>query len=122
MYRRACSRASRSFRQRGHPSGLCRGGIFRAARSVLRSCGHHESGPLPNSMRVESVLAGGHPRSHNESMVHAMVVAGLIERRGRGWSLMRRTMRKFNNTEPGIVNDPQFVRVSFHFDRDSGTG
>ena len=35
---------------------------------------------------------------------------------------MRRTMRKFNNTEPGIVNDPQFVRVSFHFDRDSGTG
>lgn len=32
-------------------------------------------GALPNSMRVESVMAGSHPRSRNESMVHAMVVA-----------------------------------------------
>ena len=39
-----------------------------------------------------------------------------------GGPLMRRTMREFNNTEPGIVNDPQFVRVSFRLDQDSETG
>ncbi len=58
------------------------------------------------------------PRPRNESMAHAMVVAGLMERRGRGWPLMRRTMREFNGTEPGLVNDGggKFVRVTFRLD------
>ncbi len=73
-------------------------------------------GALPNHMRVESVRSGTHPRSRNESMAHAMVVAGLMEKRGRGWPLMRRAMREFNDTEPEIVNEPHgggFVRVVF---------
>ncbi len=75
-------------------------------------------GTLPNHMRVESVRFGSHPRSRNESMAHAMVVAGLMEKRGRGWPLMRRTMRDFNGTEPELVNEERdgFVRVTFQLD------
>ena len=75
-------------------------------------------GALPNHMRVDSVRAGSLPRSRNESMAHAMVVAGLMERRGRGWPLMRRSMLEFNGTEPELVNDEngQFVRVKFPLD------
>ena len=78
-------------------------------------------GSLPNHMEVESVRAGSRPRSRNESMAHAMVVAGLMERRGRGWPLMRRTMREFNGSEPEIVNEERgkFVRVTFRLDSDA---
>ena len=72
-------------------------------------------GALPNHMTVESVRAGSRPRSRNESMAHAMVVARLMERRGRGWLTMSRAMRAFNGTEPEILNDrdDKFVRVTF---------
>ena len=72
-------------------------------------------GALPNHMTVESVRAGGRPRSRNEAMAHAMSVARLVERRGRGWLTMRRAMRAFNDTEPELVNDEggKFVRVTF---------
>ena len=72
-------------------------------------------GALPNHMGVESVRSGSRLRSRNESMAHAMVVARLMEKRGRGWPLMRRSMREFNGTEPEIVNDERkkFVRVTF---------
>lgn len=75
-------------------------------------------GTLPNHMRVENVRSGSLPRSRNESMAHAMMVAGFMEKRGRGWPLMRRAMRDFNGTEPDIVNeeDGKFVRVAFHLD------
>ena len=78
-------------------------------------------GTLPNHMEVESVCAGSRPRSRNESMAHAMVVAKLMERRGRGWPLMRRTMREFNGTEPDILNEQRgkFVRVTFRFGPDA---
>ena len=77
-------------------------------------------GTLPNHMEVESVRAGSRPRSRNESMAHAMVVAKLMERRGRGWPLMRRTMRDFNGTEPDILNEERgkFVRVTFRLNQD----
>ena len=77
-------------------------------------------GALPNHMAVESVRSGSRLRSRNESMAHAMVVAGLMERRGRGWPLMRRAMREFNGTEPEIVNDERekFVRVTFRLEED----
>ena len=77
-------------------------------------------GTLPNHMAVESVRAGSRPRSRNESMAHAMVVAKLMERRGRGWPLMRRTMREFNGTEPDILNEERgkFVRVTFRLNQD----
>ena len=79
-------------------------------------------GALPNHMEVESVRSGSRPRSRNESMAHAMVVARLMERRGRGWPVMRRAMREFNGTEPELVNEERgkFVRVSFRIDLDSG--
>ena len=65
--------------------------------------------------------AGSRLRSRNESMAHAMVVAKLMERRGRGWPLMRRTMREFNGTEPNILNEERgkFVRVTFRLDHDT---
>ena len=74
-------------------------------------------GTLPNHMEVESVRAGSRPRSRNESMAHAMVVARLM---GRGWPLMRRTMRDFNGTEPNLLNEDRgkFVRVTFRLNPD----
>ena len=78
-------------------------------------------GTLPNHMREDSVRSGSLPRSRNESMAHAMVVAGLMERRGRGWPLMRRAMMEFNSTEPELVNEEsgRFVRVTFRIDAHS---
>ena len=75
-------------------------------------------GALPNHMQVESVRAGSRPRSRNESMAHAMVVARLMERRGRGWPMMRRAMREFNGTEPELVNEERgrCVRVRLRID------
>jgi len=77
-------------------------------------------GALPNHMAVASVRSGSRPRSRNESMAHAMVVARLMEKRGRGWPLMRRAMREFNGTEPELANDERekFVRVTFRLEPD----
>ena len=75
-------------------------------------------GTLPNHMRVESVRAGAHPRSRNESLANFMLAMGFMEQRGRGWPLLRQAMREFNDTEPELVHDKQsrFVRVSFVLD------
>ena len=72
-------------------------------------------GALPNHMTVGQARAGGAPRSRNEMMANAMVVRGLMERRGRGWLRMRHSMKRFNGTEPDLENDAQsrFVRVTF---------
>ncbi len=72
-------------------------------------------GTLPNHMRVENVRSGGNPRSRNELMANAVLVARLMEQRGRGWPVMRRAMREFNGTEPELVQDEggKFVRVTF---------
>ena len=72
-------------------------------------------GTLPNHMKVENVRSGGNPRSRNELMANAILVARLMEQRGRGWPVMRRAMREFNGTEPEIVQDEggKFVRVTF---------
>ena len=71
-------------------------------------------------MTVERVRAGANPRSRNEAMAHFMAGMGFMERRGRGWLIMRREMRAFNGTEPDLVNDDRnrFVRVSFSSDSD----
>ena len=72
-------------------------------------------GALPNHMTVEQARRGGAPRSRNEMMANAMVVRGLMERRGRGWLTMRHAMARFNGTEPELINDERnrFVRVTF---------
>lgn len=72
-------------------------------------------GALPNHMTVERARSGGMPRPRNEAMAHAMVVLGFMERRGRGWLRMRHAMRRFNGTEPELLNDGDagFVRVVF---------
>ena len=71
-------------------------------------------GALPNHMTVESVRAGGRPRSRNELMVNALVAARMMETRGRGWLLMKRAMANHGLPEPEIVNDPvgRVVRVT----------
>ena len=78
-------------------------------------------GTLPNHMEVESVRSGSRLRSRNESMAHAMVVAKLMEKRGRGWPLMRRAIREFNGTEPELFNEERekYVRATFRLDPDS---
>ena len=77
-------------------------------------------GALPNHMTVEQAQMGGAPRSRNEMMANAMVVRGLMERRGRGWLAMRHAMRNFNGTKPTLENyeRDRFVRVTFHFEPD----
>ena len=72
-------------------------------------------GALPNHMTVERATGGGAPRSRNEMMANAMVVRRLMERRGRGWLVIRHAMRKHNGTEPTLENDPisRIVRVTF---------
>lgn len=72
-------------------------------------------GALPNHMTVDQAREGGAPRSRNEMMAKAMVVRGLMERRGRGWLTMRQAMRRFNGTAPDLVSDERnrFVRVTF---------
>ena len=71
-------------------------------------------GSLPSRMTVDSVRAGGRPRSRNELMVNAMVVARLMERRGRGWLLMKEDMARHNRPEPEIENqrDGRTVQVT----------
>ena len=78
-------------------------------------------GTLPNTMTPESVRAGGRPRSRNESLANFMTVVGMMEQRGRGWSVMRRAMLEHNGTEPVLDADrsSRFVRVIFQI---SGTG
>lgn len=72
-------------------------------------------GALPNHMTADQARKGGAPRSRNEMMANAMVVRGLMERRGRGWLAMRRAMMRFNGTEPALENDERnrLVRVTF---------
>lgn len=73
-------------------------------------------GALPNHMTADSVRAGGRARSRNESLANYLLALGFMERRGRGWPVMRREMQEFNSTEPEIEHDPdsRFVRVRFH--------
>lgn len=75
-------------------------------------------GTLPNHMTAEQARAGGAPRSRNEMMANAMVVRKLMERRGRGWLLMRHEMRAFNGTDPELINDEggRYVRVIFRLE------
>lgn len=75
-------------------------------------------GGLPNHMSVESVRAGGHPRSRNELMANYMLGMGFMEQRGRGWPVMHRAMREFNGTEPTISQGDSgaFVRLRFHLE------
>lgn len=74
-------------------------------------------GALPNHMTPESAMAGGYPRSRNELMANFLVTKGMMEQRGRGWPIMRRAMREFNGTEPGLqhAEGARSVRVVLRF-------
>lgn len=76
-------------------------------------------GSLPNHMDVQHVLRGALPRARNQQLAHFMQVSGLMERRGRGWPLMREAMRTFNQTEPELLHDRdnRAVRVRFWLGR-----
>lgn len=79
-------------------------------------------GTLPDHGIVESMLAGGAPRARNETMANLLAEADLMEKRGRGWPLMRNAMRRFNGTEPRLINRPDgdLVRVILYFHPASG--
>lgn len=71
-------------------------------------------GTLPNHMTEATVLAGAAPRARNQLIAHFLLVSRLMERRGRGFPIMRKEMRAFNGTEPGLLSsaDGRFVRVT----------
>ena len=72
-------------------------------------------GTLPNHMSVPAVCAGGRTRSRNELMANYMLDRQFMEKRGRGWMVMRKAMAEFNNTEPELQHDEasRFVSVVF---------
>ena len=76
-------------------------------------------GALPNHMDVQRVLRGALPRARNQQLAHFMLVSGLMERRGRGWPIMRAAMRSFNHTAPELLHDEgsRVVRVRFWLKR-----
>lgn len=90
------------------------------SKVLLEAYRHHiditSPGGLPNNIDADSVRAGGHPRSRNELMAYYMLSLGFMEQRGRGWPLMRKVMREFNNTEPELIcaKDRTYVRLRFH--------
>ena len=77
-------------------------------------------GALPNHMTVEQARSGGAPRSRNEMMANAMVVAGLMERRGRGWLTMRHARRTFNRVGQRPAQPPRAGYVPAMIQRESG--
>ena len=81
-------------------------------------------GTLPNNMTTDHVRAGANPRSRNESLAHFMAGMGFMERRGRGWLIMRSEMLAFNGTEPDLLNDARnrFVRLTFRLATHAETG
>ena len=72
-------------------------------------------GALLNHMTVAAVQTGGRTRSRNEQMANYMLDRRYMERRGRGWLVMRNAMQEFNGTEPTLDHDAQsrFVTVTF---------
>ncbi len=74
-------------------------------------------GTLTDHRTVEAGRAGGAPRARNRKIANLLVEAGLMERRGRGWPLMRDAMREFNGTEPHLSNyhDGGYFRVTLRF-------
>lgn len=72
-------------------------------------------GALPNHMTVAAVRTGGRTRSRNEQIANYMLDRQYMEKRGRGWLVMRNAMAEFNGTEPEINHDEdsRFVTVRF---------
>ena len=75
-------------------------------------------GALPNHLSIDAVRRGGRTRSRNEQMANFMLARGFMEKRGRGYLLMRQAMREFNGTEPELAEDQtsRFVTVTFRLD------
>ena len=71
-------------------------------------------GSLPNHLTIAAVLRGGRTRSRNEMMANHMLDHGFMEKRGRGFMVMRRAMREFNGLSPRLDEDPEsrFVTVT----------
>ena len=72
-------------------------------------------GALPNHLSIAQVRKGGVTRSRNEQMVNFLFARRFMERRGRGYLLMRQAMREFNGTEPELTEDREarFFTVTF---------
>ena len=63
-------------------------------------------------MTVAAVKSGGRIRTRNEMIANHLLELRFMERRGRGWMVMRREMQEFNDTEPQIVHDADSRFVS----------
>ena len=72
-------------------------------------------GALPNHLSVDAVRQGGRTRTRNEQMANFMLARGFMEKRGRGYLVMRQATLEFNGTEPDIAEDrdSRFVTVTF---------
>ena len=72
-------------------------------------------GALPNHLSLAAVRRGGRTRTRNEQMANFMLARGFMEKRGRGYLVMRQAMLEFNGTEPSLAEDrdSRFVTVTF---------
>lgn len=72
-------------------------------------------GTLPNHLSLAAVRRGGRTRTRNEQMANFMLARGFMEKRGRGYLVMRQAMLEFNGTEPCLAEDrdSRFVTVTF---------
>ena len=72
-------------------------------------------GTLPNHLSLDAVRRGGRTRTRNEQLANFMLARGFMEKRGRGYLVMRQAMLEFNGTEPSIAEDrdSRFVTVTF---------
>lgn len=72
-------------------------------------------GALPNHLSLDAIRRGGRTRSRNEQLANFLLSRGLMEKRGRGYLLMRKAMQEFNGTEPELAEDKtsRFVTATF---------
>lgn len=75
-------------------------------------------GALPNHLSIDALRRGGRTRTRNEQIANFLLERGFMEKRGRGYPVMRRAMREFNDTEPTLTEDREarFFTVTFQID------
>ena len=75
-------------------------------------------GTLPNHLSIDALRRGGRTRTRNEQIANFLLERGFMEKRGRGYPVMRRAMREFNDTEPVLTEDraARFFTVTFQID------
>ena len=88
----------------------------------LEDARNNRAATLPNHLAIDTVRRGGRTRTRNEQMANFLLERGFMEKRGRGYPVMRQAMREFNDTEPELMEDRagRFFTVTFRGTEPSG--